>query len=58
MMDRIYLSAVYVIAWLGPPDEHSDLGIKTLNTLHSHLKQFKESDIEHSVARARTSTKR
>ncbi|PVH72592.1 ankyrin and HET domain-containing protein, partial [Cadophora sp. DSE1049] len=46
MMDRIYSSAVYVIAWLGPPDEHSDLGIKTLNTLHSHLKQFKESDIE------------
>jgi hypothetical protein len=46
MMDRIYSSATYVTAWLGPPDEHSDVAIQTLNTLHSHLKAFKESEIE------------
>jgi Heterokaryon incompatibility protein (HET)/Ankyrin repeats (many copies) len=46
MMDRIYSSATYVIAWLGPPDEHSDVAIQTLNTLQSHIKEFKASQIE------------
>ena len=46
MMDRIYSSTSYVVAWLGPPDEHSDVAIQTLHTLNSHLKAFKESEIE------------
>jgi hypothetical protein len=46
MMDRIYSSATYVIAWLGPSDKHSDVAIQTLNTLSSHLKAFKDSEIE------------
>ncbi|KAL7623788.1 hypothetical protein AAE478_005341 [Parahypoxylon ruwenzoriense] len=46
MMDCIYSAATYVVAWLGPPDEHSDAGVQTLNKLQSHLKEFKESQIE------------
>ncbi|KAI1640004.1 heterokaryon incompatibility protein-domain-containing protein [Biscogniauxia mediterranea] len=46
MMDRVYSVATYVVAWLGPPDEHSDVGIQTLNKLQSHLKEFRESGIE------------
>lgn len=46
MMDRIYSTATYVTAWLGPHDSHSSLGIQTLNTLHSHLAQFQDSRIE------------
>lgn len=46
MMDRIYSTATYVIAWLGPRDEHSTVGIQTLNTLQSHLKAFRDSQIE------------
>ncbi|KAL3959392.1 hypothetical protein ACCO45_007554 [Purpureocillium lilacinum] len=46
MMDRIYSDASYVVAWLGPLDEYSEIGIRTLNTLQSHLKKFKESQIE------------
>lgn len=45
MMDRIYSTSVYVIAWLGPPDEHSELGIKTLETLWTNLKAFKDTTI-------------
>ncbi|KAJ2970309.1 hypothetical protein NQ176_g8252 [Zarea fungicola] len=40
MMDRIYQNSVYVVAWLGPPDEHTDLGLKTANTLITHLDEF------------------
>ncbi|KAI0596488.1 heterokaryon incompatibility protein-domain-containing protein [Biscogniauxia sp. FL1348] len=46
MMDLIYSVATYVVAWLGPPDEHSDDGIQTLNKLQRHLKEFRESGIE------------
>lgn len=46
MMDRIYINASYVIAWLGPPDQHSELGIATLRVLKAHLRQFQGSQIE------------
>ncbi|KAI1491898.1 hypothetical protein F5X96DRAFT_678080 [Biscogniauxia mediterranea] len=46
MMDRIYSVATYVVAWLGPPDEYSGVGIQTLNKLQSHLKEFRGSGIE------------
>ncbi|KAJ6440201.1 ankyrin and HET domain-containingprotein [Purpureocillium lavendulum] len=46
MMDRIYSDASYVIAWLGPPDEHTEVAIQTLTTLRSHLKKFEGSEIE------------
>ncbi|KAK2616988.1 hypothetical protein QQS21_000077 [Conoideocrella luteorostrata] len=46
MMDRIYSKAMYVIAWLGPPDSICDVGMRTLETLSSHLKVFKDSGID------------
>lgn len=46
MMDRIYSAATYVTAWLGPHDSRSNLGIPTLNTVHSYLLQFQDSQIE------------
>lgn len=45
MMDRIYNNAVYVLAWLGPKDAHSDLGLQTANTLITNLEKFKSSTI-------------
>ncbi|KAJ6439664.1 lariat debranching enzyme [Purpureocillium lavendulum] len=46
IMDRIYSNATYVVAWLGPPDEHSSAGLKTIGTLREHLDAFKASQIE------------
>ncbi|KAJ2980596.1 hypothetical protein NQ176_g2547 [Zarea fungicola] len=45
MMDRIYSASAYAIAWLGPPDQYSEMGIKTLETLWKNLKAFKETTI-------------
>ncbi|TQW00534.1 HET domain-containing protein [Cordyceps javanica] len=45
MMDRIYSNAVYVLAWLGPKDEHTDLGLRTADILVKHLDAFKGSRI-------------
>ncbi|KFA46967.1 hypothetical protein S40293_10036 [Stachybotrys chartarum IBT 40293] len=46
MMDLIYSKASFVVAWLGPSDERSEIGIQTLNTLHNKLKTYRESEIE------------
>lgn len=46
MMDRIYSNAAYAVAWLGPPDERSSLGLQTLSTLTEHLEGFRASRIE------------
>ncbi len=45
MMDRIYSEAVYVVAWLGPKDEHTDRGLRAADTLVQHLATFKASRI-------------
>lgn len=46
VMDRIYSSALYVVAWLGPQDSYSNAGLNTLGTLCKHAKQFQDSTIE------------
>lgn len=46
IMDRIYSGAMYVLAWLGPPDDRSDTGIDVLKILSTHLETFKQSTIE------------
>ncbi|UNI20151.1 hypothetical protein JDV02_006269 [Purpureocillium takamizusanense] len=46
IMDRIYSNAAYVVAWLGPPDERSSLGLQTLSALKEHLDAFRASRIE------------
>ncbi|KAJ3476925.1 hypothetical protein NLG97_g8980 [Lecanicillium saksenae] len=45
MMDRIYSNAVYVLAWLGPKDTHTDLGLQVADTLVKNLGAFKASSI-------------
>ncbi|KAJ6789774.1 hypothetical protein PWT90_06479 [Aphanocladium album] len=45
MMDRIYSNAVYVLAWLGPKDRHTDLGLQVADTLVKNLGAFKASSI-------------
>lgn len=46
LMDRIYTSAVYVVAWLGCADQYSTDGLNILNLLSKHAKEFEESSIE------------
>ncbi|KAH0594630.1 hypothetical protein MHUMG1_07464 [Metarhizium humberi] len=46
MMDRVYSNAMYTLAWLGPPDDHSSRGIQVLNTLSTHLAALKDAVIE------------
>ncbi|KAH7156782.1 heterokaryon incompatibility protein-domain-containing protein [Dactylonectria macrodidyma] len=45
MMDRIYLSATFVLAWLGPEDADAVLGLKTLKTLATNIDKFQQSQI-------------
>ncbi|KAH7155265.1 heterokaryon incompatibility protein-domain-containing protein [Dactylonectria estremocensis] len=45
MMDRIYSTATFVLAWLGPEGAEADLGLKTLKTLATHIDKFQESQV-------------
>ncbi|OAA59289.1 Ankyrin and HET domain protein [Cordyceps fumosorosea ARSEF 2679] len=45
MMDRIYSNAGYVLAWLGPEDEHTGRGLQAANILTTHLDAFEASRI-------------
>lgn len=45
MMDRIYSHSSYVVAWLGPEDEHTAAGLRAFRTLRRHTDALKESSI-------------
>jgi hypothetical protein len=45
MMDRIYSRSAYVVAWLGPEDEHTAAGLRAFRTLRRHTDALKESSI-------------
>lgn len=46
MMDLIYSRASFVVAWLGPEDNHTEAGLKALDTLSRHAEKFRQSQIE------------
>lgn len=45
MMDRIYSHSSYVVAWLGPEDDHTAAGLRAFRTLRRHVDALKESHI-------------
>lgn len=45
IMDWIYSRATFVLAWLGPEDESTTTGLRTLKFLASHAEKFKHSEI-------------
>lgn len=46
MMDLIYSRASFVVAWLGPEDNHTEAGLRALHTLSRHADKFRQSQIE------------
>lgn len=46
MMHRIYSQSSYVVAWVGPEDEHTEAGLRAIRTLSKHVDQIRDSNIK------------